>query len=1181
VTLDNSAGQISVYDPLVIPALPPPPVSVPAPTGLVTSAITASSVTVSWNAVAGTGVTYIPQSAPQGSTTFTSLAETTATSAIFSGLTGSTAYQFRVVALSSGVQSVPSATVSATTGVPTPTGLTTSAITANSVTLNWNAIPGTGVTYIPQSAPQGSTTFTSLPASSATSAVFTGLAATTLYQFRVIAVINGVQSVPSAVVTSTTAVPTPTGLTTSGITSSSVTLTWTAVPGTGVTYIPQAAPQGSTVFTSLSETSATTATFTGLTSSAAYQFRVIAVINGTQSAPSAVVNATTAVFVVPAPTGLTTSGITSTAVTLNWSAVSAPSPTYIPQYATSGSGTFTALPSTASTSATFTSLAASTAYDFRVIAVSGATQSVPSSVSTATTSAAVVLAPTGLATSGITATAVTLTWSAVTGTGITYIPQFALSGATTFTSLASTSSTTANFTGLASNTAYQFRVIAVNSIGTQSSPSAVVTATTLVTPVSAPTGLTASGITATSITLNWSAVAGTGITYIPQIAPQGSSTFTPLPATASLSATFTGLVASTTYQLRVVAVNNVGTQSNPSTAITASTIASAVPTPTGLATSGITSSAVTLSWNAVSQGSGESANGTQVTAAGQPGITNSVGEVWTLVDGGAGVGLQIAVNGVADTNTLQVQKLVYDSHLVWQQNVDGLWWSKTQASAAWTPTSGTSTAPASANTPPVTYIPQRAPQGSTTYTSLASTGATSATFTGLTANTTYQFRVIAVIGGVQSTPATAVTAKTLASAPAGNTPVRLRTAQLTDVIGVNVHLAWQDVAYADATVINNSMTYLGARFARDGAPYTSGIDNVYTGLFDVGVRFCLLMSASDFFSRGDYSIDISNIKRLISQRPGIIIGVEGFNEINLYPVSYDNGSFVENTQNDLSLGRRLQQWMYEQFKADPQLSSIPVLNLTIAGPLTINDAVAAMGDLGPYCDESTWHTYYGNGDQPVGNLTGGISDAKTLGGGKTPNVTETGYYTAVDDLSWGGGGVTEPVQARLTLNIFMEAANLGAKRTYIYELFDDGTAPTNLIEGSFGLMHNGGAPKQSGTAVHNFTTIMADTASNARTFTTNAATLNITGMPSTGKSFLTQKANGTYMLVIWAAPRIWNQSTRSQITVGNTNVTVTLGATVSVIRVYDPIVGTSAVTTVNNTNVVTAGVSDHPIIIEF
>lgn len=66
-----------------------------------------------------------------------------------------------------------------------------------------------------------------------------------------------------------------------------------------------------------------------------------------------------------------------------------------------------------------------------------------------------------------------------------------------------------------------------------------------------------------------------------------------------------------------------------------------------------------------------------------PSFTDASGNIWAIVAG------QVAVNGVADPTTANVVELAYVNGQVWQQNTQGLWWSKSAPADAWDPPYGT------------------------------------------------------------------------------------------------------------------------------------------------------------------------------------------------------------------------------------------------------------------------------------------------------------------------------------------------------------------------------------------------------------------------------------------------------------------------------------------------------------
>ena len=538
-----------------------------APTGLTTSGITTTSITLSWTASTGGTVTRYEVST-DGSAWTDSGSDTTHT---FSGLTANTQYTLRVRAVGGGGNSaVASVQETARSVAPNaPTGLQTSAITTSAITLSWTASTGGAVTRYDVST--DGTNWTN--SGSDTTHTFSGLTANTQYTLRVRAVGAGGTSAAASVSASTLAEApnTPTGLTTSGITTTSITLSWTASTGGAVTRY-EVSTDGTNWANSGSDL---THTFSSLTTNTQYTLRVRAVgAGGTSSAAS--IQETARAVAPNAPTGLTTSGITQTAITLSWTASTGGAVT---RYDVSTNGT-TWTDSGSDLTHTFSGLTANTQYTLRVRAVGAGGTSAAASASARTIAAVAPAAPTGLQTSGITTSAITLSWTASTGGAVT---RYDVStDGTNWTD--SGSDTTHTFSSLTANTQYTLRVRAVGAGGT--SAVASVQATTGTPAPNAPTGLTTSGITTSAITLSWTK--STGATSY-EVNGGALTGWTALSDVATYQ--FTGLTAGTQYTLQVRAKNTGGTSAAASA--TARTIPVA---PTGLQTSGITTSAITLSW---------------------------------------------------------------------------------------------------------------------------------------------------------------------------------------------------------------------------------------------------------------------------------------------------------------------------------------------------------------------------------------------------------------------------------------------------------------------------------------------------------------------------------------------------------------------------------------------------------
>ena len=191
------------------------------------------------------------------------------------------------------------------------------------------------------------------------------------------------------------------------------------------------------------------------------------------------------------------------------------------------------------------------------------------------------------------ASAITLSWAAVP-TATSYLLESSLNGGTTWSTLATQSTLTYANTGLTADTAYKYRVSAINPSGT----SAVSNIVSLTTILGAPTNFAANPASATEIDLTWTAV--THATNYKLERSLNQTTWTPLvpsPALAGTSASYadTGLTAGTTYYYRISSINAVGTSA------TSSVIhALSLPSTPVLAGTLISATQVNLNWSAVS-----------------------------------------------------------------------------------------------------------------------------------------------------------------------------------------------------------------------------------------------------------------------------------------------------------------------------------------------------------------------------------------------------------------------------------------------------------------------------------------------------------------------------------------------------------------------------------------------------
>jgi titin len=211
-------------------------------------------------------------------------------------------------------------------------------------------------------------------------------------------------------------------------------------------------------------------------------------------------------------------------------------------------------------------------YTFTVTATNayGSATSVASNAVTPT-APSLPTAPTGLAATPHNSHVV-LAWTSVSSNpAVTdYLIEYKLSSAGSWSTFADgvSATATADVTGLTNGSSYDFRVSAVNSIGT-GSPSSTVTATPAPDVPTAPTGLSATPLS-TQVQLAWTAVSfSPAVTdYIIEYKLSSAmswSTFADGTSTAA-TAVVTGLTNGSSYDFRVSAVNSEGTGPVSSTA---------------------------------------------------------------------------------------------------------------------------------------------------------------------------------------------------------------------------------------------------------------------------------------------------------------------------------------------------------------------------------------------------------------------------------------------------------------------------------------------------------------------------------------------------------------------------------------------------------------------------------------
>ena len=566
-----------------------------------TSNIGPSSATISWTSVTG-ALSYSIQYRRSGVVTWTTIATTSSSaSKNISGLSSSSLYEYQIQATcSSGVGSY-SNSFYFTTLDPclSPSNQVATSVTATSENLSWINI--TGILYYNfRYRIVGYTTWIN-DSTTTNSKTISGLAAVTNYEFQVqtrctAGILSPFGTKYNFTTGSIASCGISTGLSATSITTSGATLGWTAVSG-ALSYNLQYRVIGAAAWTSA--TSATNSkALTGLIAGTTYEFQVQTVCTGATSSFSTSGTFTTSATPCSVPSSLTSTSITTTGATLGWAAVSG-ALSYNLQYRVIGATVWTSTTATTNSKAV-TGLTASTAYEFQVQTVcTGATSSFSASGTFTTLGVSCGVPNIAMfGTINITSASATVYWTAITG-GLSYNVQYRINGTTTWSTVSVTAAT-ANLSGLTASTQYEFQVQTVCSGGNSAfSSSGIFSTTAFSCGVPVATSFTATGISSSSATINWSVINGaTG--YKVQFRVYGSgSAFSFLSVTTN-SATLTGLSSSTIYEFQVLTQCTGGTSAY-STSGTFTTTASAcgITNIAMFTATNVTASSATVGWAAV------------------------------------------------------------------------------------------------------------------------------------------------------------------------------------------------------------------------------------------------------------------------------------------------------------------------------------------------------------------------------------------------------------------------------------------------------------------------------------------------------------------------------------------------------------------------------------------------------
>jgi len=424
-----------------------------------------------------------------------------------------------------------------------------------------------------------------------------------------------------------------------------------------------------------------------------------------------------------------------------------------------------------------------------------------------------------------------------------------------------------------------------------------------------------------------------------------------------------------------------------------------------------------------------------------------------------------------------------------------------------------------------------------------------------------------------------------------------------DSLGINTHVNFTGAefsGYGNTTTIKNALEFINVKHIRDGGLYLddAGINKLADILVGSQVKISFELG-----SGGAPNVDgiRATLHKLLQLAPGRISAIEGPNEINNlfqadnWRVTY-NGKTTNMCTRDFAPVVALQKDLYQQVKADPVLKNLPVYNfsmvyLDVSSPLSgcRTDYTADLKSVGKpteVADYDNVHDYPFQGAPPRRSLKVALHRQRPRS--DLPAVlTETGYSTGEGKNAQPPLAVDEDAQARYILDAVLDSYTLGAKRTFIYELMDDSPdTPLSNLEKHYGVFRADGTPKPAAIGLHNLTAILGQPsiggAAPPPPISYSLMSAGVDGYEPREMQLLLYRADGSYVLALWAEPRIWDRWKRQQTSPRKASkIKVGFARIFDQVLVYDPLQSSDPIAAKKRTSSVSIELSDHPVMVVF
>lgn len=385
--------------------------------------------------------------------------------------------------------------------------------------------------------------------------------------------------------------------------------------------------------------------------------------------------------------------------------------------------------------------------------------------------------------------------------------------------------------------------------------------------------------------------------------------------------------------------------------------------------------------------------------------------------------------------------------------------------------------------------------------------------------------------------------------------------------------------------------YLGVSHYRDAFNASSpGQLQVLQALAKAGISMIAQLAMPNGAKALDIPTVIDQAHLWQGFAPNALFALEGFNEPDGFGFSSYEGQPCGSQGNAVSWApcADFMRDYYKAVKADSSLSHVPFFGVTRVGNewpnvglmfTTVPSGYGTTWDgdtLQEYLTDHiypAWQSQYWNGtknelaacqtnDPAAGNafmiqmhydhvvgfgngFHGYASDADAKAQPHT--VTEFGYAT---DSTQTSNWINEDKKGRCIASGVLNAFQFGEKTLSIYSYIGD--------EG-FGLFASPGQPQLSGQYLHALTSLLDDAGASASSFPVTPLGYTLSGLTSSIGTQLLQKSNGEWWLAIWDNATNWDFGHAQPITVGPTNVTLSLSGGNRTLASYNVVKGTNAV----------------------